>query len=115
PRTLAAHYSGYLRCSVPQSGTRPALFDDLRIARMARGARSLQDFLTFRKRPEFLFLAQVLFAGLRSSAHAGKAMMFRGHRPIFGRIDHRSPPTQVPFARTAPERTAWDAQKGSHQ
>ena len=32
---------------------------------MVRGARSLQDFLTFRKRPEFLFLAQVLFAGLR--------------------------------------------------
>src|SRR6266496_3484134 len=35
------------------------------------------------------------------------AMMFRGHRPIFGCINHRSPPTQVPFARTAPERTAW--------
>src|SRR5215471_18751918 len=26
-------------------------------------------------------------------------MMFRGHRPILGCIDHRSPPTQVLFAR----------------
>jgi len=32
---------------------------------MLRGARSLQGLLTFRKRSEFLFLAQVLFAGLR--------------------------------------------------
>ena len=31
----------------------PTLFDDQRIARMLRG--SLQDFLTFRNRPEFLF------------------------------------------------------------
>src|SRR5262249_53513834 len=39
-------------------------------------------------------------------------MMFGGHRPIFGCIDHRVSPTQAPFARTAPERTAWDAQRG---
>src|SRR5215472_4946549 len=39
-------------------------------------------------------------------------MMFGGHRPIFGCIDHRLSPTQAPFARTAPERTAWDAQRG---
>jgi hypothetical protein len=38
--------------------------------------------------------------------------MFGGHRPIFGCIDHRLSPTQAPFARTAPERTAWDAQRG---
>src|SRR5215831_4793833 len=39
-------------------------------------------------------------------------MMFGGHHPIFGCIDHRLSPTQAPFARTAPERTAWDAQRG---
>jgi hypothetical protein len=44
---------------------RPALFDDLRIARLLRGTRPVQVFLTVRKRPEFFFQAQVLFAGLR--------------------------------------------------
>jgi hypothetical protein len=45
--------------------TDPALWDDLRIARMLRGTRRLQAFLTVRKRPEFSFQAQVLFAGIR--------------------------------------------------
>jgi hypothetical protein len=42
-----------------------ALFEDLRIARMLRGTRPVQVFLTVRKRPEFFFQAEVLFAGLR--------------------------------------------------
>ncbi len=37
------------------SGIRPALFDNLRIARMLRRTRPVQAFLTVRKRPEFLF------------------------------------------------------------
>jgi hypothetical protein len=59
--------------------TRPALLSDLRIARMLRGTRPVQAFLALRKRPEFLFPAQVLFAGFRRPAHTGKAMVFRGH------------------------------------
>jgi hypothetical protein len=54
---------------------------------MLRGTRPVQAFLALRKRPEFLFPAQVLFAGFRRPAHTGKAMVFRGHHPIFG-IDH---------------------------
>jgi hypothetical protein len=40
------------------AGHDPALWDDLRIARMLRGTRRLQAFLTVRKRPEFLFQRQ---------------------------------------------------------
>jgi len=37
-----------------------ALFGELQIARMPRRARSLQAFLSVRKREEFLFQTQVL-------------------------------------------------------
>src|SRR2546423_7003688 len=55
---------------------------------MLRHRRRVQSFLALGKRPELLFQGQVLFAGFGRAAHAGEAMVFGGHRPIFGGIDH---------------------------
>src|SRR5882757_9674797 len=39
-------------------------------------------------------------------------MVIRGHRPVFGCIEHGILPTPISFARPTPERTAWDAKTG---
>jgi hypothetical protein len=70
------------------SGHPSMLFDDLRIARTLR-RRPMQTFLIVRKSLQFFFQVQVLFAGCRRPAHAGKTMVFRSHRPIFRCVEHR--------------------------
>jgi len=78
---------------------------------MLRHRRPLQAFLALGKRPELLFQGQVLLARFGRAAHTGEAMVFGGHRPIFGGIDHRVLP-RGPVPPAAPEETAWDARTG---
>ena len=73
---------------------------------MLRHRRPLRAFLALGKRPELLFQGQVLFARFGRAAHAGEAMVFGSHRPIFGGIDHRVLP-RGPVPPAAPEETAW--------
>ena len=78
---------------------------------LLRHRRPLQAFLALGKRPELLFQGQVLLARFGRAAHTGEAMVFGGHRPIFGGIDHRVLPRD-PVPPAAPEETAWDARTG---
>jgi hypothetical protein len=89
------------------------LLGDLQLARVLRIMRLvLRAFLIVRKGPEFCFQAQVLFARFGCPAHAGKAMVFRSHRPIFDCIDHSVLPREFHLPGRQPEPTAWDAQTG---
>jgi len=78
---------------------------------MLRHRRRVQSFLALGKRPELLFQAQVLFAAFGRPAHAGKAMVFGGHRPVFGGVDHCVLPRESHVPRPGRE-TAWDARTG---
>src|SRR5512133_2969522 len=78
---------------------------------MLRHRRRVQSFRALGKHPELLFQLQVLFAGFGRAAHAGKAMVFGGHRAIFGRVDHDVLP-RGPVPPAAPAETAWDARTG---
>jgi hypothetical protein len=78
----------------------------LRLAHLRRHGWRAQAFLALGKRPESLFQAQMLFAGLGRAAHAGEAMVFGGHRAIFGGIHHRVLP-RAPVPPAAPEERAW--------
>ena len=73
----------------------------------------MQAFLSVCQSEELLFQAKMLFAGFRGPAHSGKAMVFRSHRPIFGRIDHGTlSRIHSPDLSRSEE---WDAQKGPNQ
>ena len=78
---------------------------------MLRHRRRVQPLLALGKRPELLFQGQVLFAGFGRAAHAGEAMVFGGHRAVFGGIDHGVLP-RGPVPPAAPEERAWDARTG---
>jgi hypothetical protein len=72
----------------------------------------VQTFLIVREHQQFLFEAQVLLARFRRAAHAGEAMVFRRHRPIFGGTNHRLLPRNAIRAAGGSEQTPWDAQTG---
>ena len=72
----------------------------------------MQGFLTIRKCLEAFFKPKMMFARFGCPAHTGKAMVFRGHRPIVGCIDHGVLPRVFLSDRQVPERRTWNAQTG---
>jgi hypothetical protein len=85
------------------------------MTRVSRATRRAQAILIVRERQEFFFQAEVLFTGFSGPAHTGKAVVFRSHRPIFGRIHHDVLPRKFRSPRPAPERRARDTQTGPRQ
>ena len=80
---------------------------------MLRGGRTVQAFIIISKCLEFLFKAKMLFARFRCPAHTGKAMVFRGHRPTVGCIDHSVLP-RVPFVTGGCRSESMERSNGSH-
>jgi hypothetical protein len=55
----------------------------------------VQAFLIVRERQQFQFEVQVPLARFRRAAHAGEAVVFRSHHPIFGGTEHKFLPRNV--------------------